>query len=94
VSFATAACQRVFTVVCVKYHPQFSNGWFEETMHINFRFTLKKLHQKCMKSSEQLSMTMPWKEDRLLSGFLYSNMGNLGSNIKRMLMTLFDCGHC
>jgi hypothetical protein len=38
----------------------------------------KKQHQKRMKCSKQLSVTMPWVEHRLLSGFLYSDWGNFG----------------
>jgi hypothetical protein len=60
----------VFTVVRVKRHLRFSDGWLEGTMLcIKFYFELGKTASEMQECSEQLLVTMPWGEHRLLSVF-------------------------
>jgi hypothetical protein len=71
------AYQFVFIFVSVKYNPQFSTGCFKKHHTLSFAANSGKEHQKCMKCSKQLLLTMPWREHRLVMGFLFSNMVEL-----------------
>jgi hypothetical protein len=60
---------------CVKGDYWFSNGLFFGAIHQHcFALNSGNLQQKCMTCLKQLSVTLHWGENKLLSGFLDANM--------------------
>jgi hypothetical protein len=55
---------------------RFSNGW-NDALALSSAAYLGKLHQKCIKYSKQLLVTMTREEQRLLSDILDSNVGKI-----------------